>query len=93
MPPFSTKSRFFHYITFRQVLLTGACCLNHLVNRAVACGKEFMSKVKCHVVDAFRFLECLQRPVVIVLPQKILIFHYGCPFFGDKDTKFFDTIN
>ncbi len=47
--------------------------LGGMVYCAVASRQELMCKKERYVVDAFLLLECFQRTVVAVLPQKVLV--------------------
>ena len=80
-------------ISLRQILLTRAGRLHHLVNRAVARLQEFMCKVVRYIVDALRLLECLQCAVIIVLSQEIFVLvHSFTNGFTTTDMSRFITI-
>lgn len=59
-------------ISFSEILLAGACGLNHLVYRPVANLEKAMGEMVRDIVDAFRFLESNQRMVVTALVKEII---------------------
>ena len=57
-----------------QILLARPRRLHHLVYRAIARFQEAVREVIRHVVDALRLSERLQRAIIAVLPQEVLVF-------------------
>jgi hypothetical protein len=61
-------------ISFHDVLLPGACCLLHLIHRAVMYPvKEMLNEIIGDVIDALRLLVSLQR--LIASWFLLIIFH------------------
>ena len=49
------------YISFSEILLPGAGCLNHLVYRPVSYFKVLVGEIERDVVDAFRFFTAFRE--------------------------------